>query len=140
MNVFPFVQWCNYFHSLKDWTFYSTRLNLSTNEIIAPLNSKTFIICIQVEVCKNSKESLNFLAEYCSEGWEANGKFCYYMSLERMNFSAAEESCQNLDSNLTSIHSLEEQMYHLCKILISLIEFLLSCFTVILYVEYTVVK
>ena len=39
MNVFPFVKWCDYFHELKDGTFYSTgeallnrMFSLSTHE------------------------------------------------------------------------------------------------------------
>ena len=43
-NVFSFVQWNKYFHSVKDEMFYSTRLHLdihlSPHEIFVPLHSK----------------------------------------------------------------------------------------------------
>ncbi|XP_072044940.1 uncharacterized protein [Amphiura filiformis] len=51
---------------------------------------------------------------FCPDGWDPHGPFCYFVNVElRLSFNDAVFACQNMTSNLTSIHSDEEQYYHL---------------------------
>ncbi|XP_072044735.1 uncharacterized protein [Amphiura filiformis] len=51
---------------------------------------------------------------YCPDGWDSYGAYCYFVNGEhRVNFNDAVFACQNLSSNITSIHSEDEQYYHM---------------------------
>ncbi|XP_072045004.1 uncharacterized protein [Amphiura filiformis] len=51
---------------------------------------------------------------YCQEGWDPYGPYCYFIDVEHlMTFNDAVIACQNMSSNLTSIHSHGEQFYHM---------------------------
>ncbi len=67
-----------------------------------------------------SKNSCNILIVFsekaCPVGWDLHGSNCYYVQTEsRVTWHDAVVLCGNLASNLTSIHSSEEQEYHLGK-------------------------
>ncbi|XP_072044869.1 lithostathine-like [Amphiura filiformis] len=51
---------------------------------------------------------------YCPEGWDPYGSYCYFVNVDHhVSFNDAVVACQNRTSNLTSIHSREEQLYHM---------------------------
>ena len=43
--------------------------------------------------------------EACEEGWEKNGDHCYYFSIKKKNWFAAENFCRNESGHLASVHS-----------------------------------
>ena len=70
-----------------------------------PYNNGGFHVCCLI------------LPDYCPDGWDPYGQYCYtFNTTDLVSFSGAVEACQNLNSNLTSIHSFDEQMYHISKI------------------------
>ena len=47
----------------------------------------------------------------CEEGWKEFGSHCYFFSEDEMDFEGAREDCEAKNSQLTSIHSREEQLF-----------------------------
>ncbi|XP_072044961.1 C-type mannose receptor 2-like [Amphiura filiformis] len=69
-----------------------------------------------VHVLSCSEDSANISTDegYCPDGWDSYGAYCYFVNGEhRVSFNDAVFECQNLTSNVTSIHSEDEQYYHM---------------------------
>lgn len=44
----------------------------------------------------------------CKPGWKQFGQKCYFVNLNKLNWTQAEDFCQSQGSHLSSVHSLEE--------------------------------
>ncbi|XP_033624617.1 macrophage mannose receptor 1-like [Asterias rubens] len=47
----------------------------------------------------------------CRQGWKSFGDYCYFINTKQMTYYDAEQTCEDMGSRLTSIHSYEEQAF-----------------------------
>ena len=91
----------------------NTQLHLGiTIYEISPSHLQYCLKCIILASLLSNLSNYYLYTETCGSGWESFGNYCFYFAHNaRVSFDQAQTECHIMGSNLTSIHSEEEQNF-----------------------------